>query len=70
MGAVKSHRALEIATLESPCINVCVIDKETGQCEGCHRTIHEIARWSSMTPAERRSIMNELPARKLEPAKS
>lgn len=53
--------------METPCINVCVINKSTGLCEGCARSVHEIARWSSITPAERRSIMSELPARKKVP---
>jgi hypothetical protein len=50
--------------LETPCVNVCVIDKATGRCEGCGRTLQEIARWSSLTPADRRRIMAELPTRR------
>jgi uncharacterized protein len=51
--------------MESPCINVCVIDKDAGLCEGCGRSIKEIAAWSRLTPADRRRIMDALPARKL-----
>ena len=29
----------------SPCIRVCILDPETGLCEGCGRTREEIARW-------------------------
>ena len=50
--------------MESPCINICVVNKETGLCEGCARSVPEIARWSSMTSAERLRIMRELPARR------
>lgn len=49
--------------METPCISVCIVNKQTGLCEGCGRSVPEIARWASMTPAERRRIMNELPAR-------
>ncbi len=56
--------------METPCINVCVVNKETGLCEGCARSVPEIARWGSMTPAERRTIMIQLPARKKLPAEA
>lgn len=49
--------------METPCIKVCVIDQTTKVCEGCARTLGEIARWSSMSDGERRRIMLELPAR-------
>ena len=32
-------------------------------CEGCRRSINEIARWTSMTTAERDAVMAELPER-------
>ncbi|MEC9368159.1 MAG: DUF1289 domain-containing protein [Pseudomonadota bacterium] len=49
--------------VETPCINVCIIDPGTGLCAGCYRSIDEISRWASMTPEQRRTIMAELPAR-------
>ncbi len=49
--------------IESPCILVCSIDRTTGFCFGCGRTQAEIGRWIAMTPAERRTVMAELPAR-------
>ena len=49
--------------IQSPCINVCVIDAGTALCAGCGRTLDEIARWAAMTDAERQRIMRELPAR-------
>jgi predicted Fe-S protein YdhL (DUF1289 family) len=49
--------------MESPCIQVCVIDQQSGLCAGCHRTLAEIAAWSGLPPAERRRIMSELPKR-------
>jgi predicted Fe-S protein YdhL (DUF1289 family) len=50
--------------LETPCINVCLLDEETGLCLGCGRSIGEIAGWAAMSDAERRAVMRALPARK------
>jgi predicted Fe-S protein YdhL (DUF1289 family) len=57
--------------LETPCLNICVLDERTRTCLGCGRTIGEIARWAAMSEAERRAIMAALPARmeRLEQAK-
>lgn len=51
------------AEIESPCVKICVIRRETGLCLGCHRTLDEIATWSTLAPQERHAIMKELPAR-------
>jgi len=57
--------------LETPCVNICLLDQETGTCIGCGRTIAEIAQWAAMSDAERRAIVAALPARmkRLEQAK-
>ena len=49
--------------IDSPCVKVCVLHPGAKLCMGCFRTGDEIARWSRMTPDERRTIMAELPAR-------
>jgi predicted Fe-S protein YdhL (DUF1289 family) len=49
--------------MDSPCISVCVIDPVDGLCQGCRRSRHEIARWTSYSDAERREIMRALPDR-------
>jgi predicted Fe-S protein YdhL (DUF1289 family) len=36
------------------------MDPRRGLCLGCARTLDEIARWGSMSDAERESIMREL----------
>lgn len=56
--------------METPCTNICQIDRATGMCRGCARTIAEIAAWSSMTSEERRRIMSELETRKAQVALS
>jgi predicted Fe-S protein YdhL (DUF1289 family) len=53
-----------VERVETPCINVCLLDEEAGLCVGCGRSIQEIARWASMNDVERRAIMRDLPARK------
>lgn len=51
----------------SPCINVCRMDAESGYCEGCRRTLEEIASWSEYTAAKKRAVLALLPARKQTP---
>ena len=51
------------AKLESPCVDICVIDQASRLCTGCGRTIDEISKWASMTSSERLTIMAQLPTR-------
>ena len=44
----------------SPCIQICVIDKETNKCKGCHRTLEEIGNWSRYSDEERMKVMKRL----------
>jgi len=48
----------------SPCVNICKMNASTGLCEGCQRTLAEIARWSIYTASEKRAVLDELPARR------
>lgn len=52
-----------MALVSSPCTRVCIVDPVTGICEGCGRTLEEIARWGLMSEAERRAIMADLDQR-------
>lgn len=47
----------------SPCINVCVIDVQTGYCLGCRRTQDEISGWPQFSHAEKKQIIRELEIR-------
>ncbi len=49
--------------ISTPCVKVCLIDEDTGLCEGCGRTREEIARWGRYDEAERLRIMSELEPR-------
>ena len=42
--------------LPSPCISVCRMDAASGFCEGCLRTIDEIAAWGMMDDPGRRAV--------------
>lgn len=50
--------------IATPCVQVCVVDGESGLCLGCFRTLAEVAGWSRLTEARRRAIMGELPTRR------
>jgi uncharacterized protein len=56
-------RAVTVSVMESPCIQICVIDAHTKVCSGCHRTLAEIANWSRYSMGERQRIMASLPLR-------
>lgn len=49
---------------ESPCTNLCVLNPRKGWCEGCGRTLDEIANWSAMTAAEKWSVLRAIQARR------
>lgn len=50
-------------SLASPCINICRMSPASGLCEGCFRSLDEIARWSRCDEAQKRHIL-ELVARR------
>ena len=49
----------------SPCINICRMHEGTGWCEGCARTIDEIAAWSRLDDATRQRVQDMLPQRQV-----
>lgn len=57
-----SHSELE-AEVASPCVSVCRINPDTELCEGCLRTIDEVAEWATMSNAERRAVLQAIEAR-------
>lgn len=47
----------------TPCVGICRLD-EKGYCVGCRRSLDEIARWGTLSDAERlRCMREELPKR-------
>ena len=53
-------------TLPSPCISICQIDPETGNCLGCYRSRREIARWPAMSTDEQAELLQALKQRRSE----
>jgi len=50
--------------IPSPCINVCKMNPQTQLCEGCFRTLDEIAAWSALNDAEKSAVLAQLPSRR------
>jgi predicted Fe-S protein YdhL (DUF1289 family) len=48
----------------SPCNSVCRMSAATGLCEGCFRTLDEIATWSRLTDDEKRIVWRLLDERR------
>jgi len=42
------------------------MNEATGLCRGCYRTLDEIARWGTMSEAERSAVIAALPARRMD----
>jgi polyhydroxyalkanoate synthesis repressor PhaR len=47
----------------SPCIGICTLDRKSGFCLGCKRTIEEIGRWQLLDDDARQAILDQLPGR-------
>ena len=52
-------------TVASPCTSVCKMNPTTGLCEGCLRTIDEIAHWGLFDDDEKRAVLTQLAARRV-----
>ena len=50
--------------IPSPCVKVCVLERDTGWCLGCLRDLEEIAAWSSMDDAERLMVLKRIDERR------
>ena len=50
----------------SPCISVCRMHEPTGWCEGCLRTLDEIAFWSVLDEYDKRAVCAELERRRVD----
>jgi predicted Fe-S protein YdhL (DUF1289 family) len=52
--------------VSTPCISVCIMNPQTGLCDGCLRTIDEIAQWGSATEEAKRKVWIEIKRRQHE----
>ncbi len=48
----------------SPCTGVCRIEPATGWCQGCWRTLREIADWPMLSVREKDALLLRLAERK------
>jgi uncharacterized protein len=53
----------EVTAVPSPCVSICRMDMDTGLCEGCLRTLDEIAAWGRMAEEEKRDVWAQLAKR-------
>ncbi|HKW83234.1 MAG TPA: DUF1289 domain-containing protein [Burkholderiaceae bacterium] len=63
MSSKPEHRSVT-APVPSPCTSVCKMDPSTGWCEGCLRTIDEIAAWATLSDADKLVIWDRLGERR------
>ena len=47
----------------SPCVSICDINNDSGLCEGCFRTLDEIAVWSQLDNAAKREVWSRIALR-------
>lgn len=60
----KPRRPDNLPEIVSPCISVCVMDEQAGICQGCYRTLAEIATWSRISNEDRWDIVQQLRERR------
>jgi predicted Fe-S protein YdhL (DUF1289 family) len=50
--------------VQSPCIDVCKMDKVSGLCRGCLRTIPEIKAWKGLSRKAQKALLADLDGRR------
>ena len=53
---VRDDPASFASTVPSPCLSICQMDAASGFCQGCLRTLDEIARWGTADDSFKRAI--------------
>ena len=49
--------------IKSPCINVCILDSDSGLCLGCCRYEDEIFNWMNFTEEQKKTILTKIKKR-------
>lgn len=57
------------AGVASPCVSVCTMNEQTGLCNGCLRTLDEIAHWGLYDDDEKRAVWAQLAERRAQQAR-
>jgi predicted Fe-S protein YdhL (DUF1289 family) len=55
---------MTVSGVASPCIDVCRMDPRSGLCEGCLRTLDEIAAWGTLSDAGKQAVWQRLELRR------
>jgi uncharacterized protein len=53
---VREFEATPGAQVPSPCVSICRMNMDSELCEGCLRTLDEIAAWGRMDDATKREV--------------
>lgn len=56
----------DTTAVPSPCISICRMSAASGLCEGCLRTLDEIAAWSTLGDDDKRGIWRLIVQRRVE----
>ena len=51
--------------IDSPCIDICTIDNESGLCVGCGRNLEEITKWNVINNMGKKQILTKIKTRYL-----
>jgi uncharacterized protein len=49
--------------VDSPCINICILDSDKDLCIGCYRTAEEISKWSFLSNFEKKEVLLRIKSR-------
>lgn len=61
---VRAAGRFDSEPVPSPCISVCRMDAATGLCQGCLRTLDEIAAWGGMDDEGKRAVWAAIETRR------
>lgn len=50
--------------IKSPCVDVCKMDKLSGLCRGCLRTIPEIRAWKGLSRKQQKALLADIDGRR------
>ena len=52
--------------IDSPCIDICTINRDSGECIGCGRTVEEVRNWANFDNLKKKQILENLNAIKIQ----
>ena len=61
---MKEYDLYGTGEVRSPCISLCRMNARTDLCDGCFRTIEEIAQWNTASNEMKRAIWMEIEQRR------